>query len=67
MIDKEQYRWQTAAMVLQGLIETENSWTKRFADDVSLKYITKHAVSLTDHLINALENGKEEERNNPRD
>ncbi len=54
-MDWETYRANTAAQILQGMLETENTWLKRLWDDAEYKQIAHHAVKLTDCLIKRLQ------------
>lgn len=53
-IDFNEYRANTAALLLQGMIETETTWVKRLFDEADYKAMAHHAVMLTDHLIEQL-------------
>ena len=53
-IDFNEYRANTAALLLQGMIETETTWVKRLFDEADYKAMAHHAVKLTDHLIEEL-------------
>ena len=56
---KENFDWtcfrnNTAAMMLQSLIESETSWSQRLIDDVFYSKLAKHSINLTDKLIEEL-------------
>lgn len=51
----DEKRYNTATMLLQAMIETEGSWAKRVADDVTYKHMVKHAVKMTDALLRELD------------
>ena len=58
--DYKQTRTNIAAMLLQGMLETEESWAKRVVDSLTYRRMAKHAVKLTDTLLDELEYDEEE-------